>query len=281
MATLVFASCVPSFAQKNNHKLSSLISAEAYLNKLIIDKGINEAYVKVSDENAVGFKPNPVNLKTYYQNTEINYDSLTWEPKFAMLSKSKDFGFTSGPYTYTQSQTQKKTYGYYVSVWKSNEKNNWKLMIEGGVACPQISKNIQEEFNSPLTDHYNKMLGPKKLQMRADIVYSSDELLGKALKISGNQILKEFYSANVRFYFPEYEPIKGIENVLPFINDKQINFASKPIKADGAKSGDLAYSYGTAKITVKNETKDYHYIRLWQKQADDKWYVILDEYIPK
>lgn len=272
---LIMLSCTTCIAQTNDGSIRSLVNAEDYFNSMVTKNGTKKGFLKVLDKNAVVFRPNATNAIKFYRNAKEDSLALTWKPEFAMIAKTGDFGFTTGPYVIKNGD--KKGYGNYVSIWKTDSKNTWKLVLDGGISHPEPSSEMKYEYNSPLDNKYPILIGPKKIQMRQDIVMSTDILLGKALSTSGIKNLYEFYDDKVRFYFPGHLPIIGKNNALKFIQEEKLYMTSKPDFADRAFSGDLAYTYGTAEILDKR----YSYIRIWKIAEEMKWNIILDVYIPQ
>ena len=269
-----------TLAQKNNHTIASLINADKNFLKLIASKGINVGFTKMADAKAVTFKPGPVSLKSYYPNYGNNSNIYSWQTATAILAKSGDFGITTGPYVDSRKETADLLYGNYISVWRSDERNNWKLMLHADIPSPKLDTVAETKIMVPYNEKYSKVLGPKKIKMREDLVFSTDDLLGKTLSLTGNINLKEFYSSNVTLYMAGYQPIQGIEEIFPFLSAQKISIVSKPLNTNRAYSGDLAYTYGEASITQNNQKLPYSYVRIWQIQPDMKWYIIMDAYMP-
>lgn len=262
-----------AYAQKTDRTVQSIIKIEKQFYGKVNEGSINETILEFIDNNCIVFKPNPVLAKDFYSKNEV-LGKLSWKPEYAMISKSGDFGFTTGPYIYND--FEKKNYGHYLSVWKADKNKNWKLVLNGGVIHPQPTVQLPEVFLNPDDYKYPKLIGPQKIQMREDIVFSSDLLLGKSLTKSGNSSLYEFYDNSVRLYFPNHLPQFGKVATLNFINSQKINITSNPIGTERAFSGDLAYTYGEAVINKKK----YYYIRIWQIDATMKWNIIIDAYMP-
>ncbi|MEO5911144.1 MAG: hypothetical protein ABIP95_09670 [Pelobium sp.] len=267
---LMYTNCI---AQTDNGSLRSLVNAEEYFNLLANKDGIKKGYLKVLDKDGIVFRPVPLNGTKFYRNEPENSIELSWKPEYAMIAKTGDFGFTTGPYLIKDGD--KEIYGHYVSVWKADSKNIWKLVLNGEISHPKPSSEIKFEYNSPLDNKYPRLMGPKKIQMREDIVMSTDILLGKALSTSGIKNLYEFYDDKVRVYFPGHLPVIGRNNALKFIKEENLNMTSKPDFADRAFSGDMAYTYGTAEILGKH----YSYVRIWKIAEEMKWNIILDVYM--
>ena len=96
------------------------------------------------------------------------------------------------------------------------------------------------------------------------------------------------YSDDVVAMDAESPTIQGKENMRQwfenFFKDKP-QFSGSTTKVEVARSGDLAYSMGTGKMTIqpkkgKPVETGLKYVSLWKKQADGSWRMIVDTMIP-
>ena len=261
------------FSQKTNGSVQSLVNTEKYFNELAAKKGINSAFIEMAEEKGVVFRPNPVNTIEYYNKQEEAKFQLQWKPEFAMISKSGYFGFTTGPYELKSDD--ESHYGHYLSIWKAETNKKWKLVLDAGISHAQPEQVLDEKFYDPSNYKYPKLIGPAKIKMRKDMVFSTDELFGKALKNTGNKNFNEYYDENVRLYFPNEQPLIGKQNAIAFIDKKNKAITSYPNFSDRAISGDLAYTNGKAEIA----NKKYNYIRVWKIDEEMKWNILIDMYV--
>ncbi|MBC7655240.1 MAG: hypothetical protein H7098_12320 [Oligoflexus sp.] len=262
-----------AIAQKNDGTVSSLIKAEKYFNEYLSKEGLSKSFLKFASDKGVVFRPNPININEYYNQNPSDTKNLSREPEFAMISKAGDLGFTSGLYTLANEESS--SYVHYLSIWKSKNQKKWKLVLDAGIEHKKPLYKPANQFIDPIDYKYSKLIGPKKIKMREDIVFSTDLLFSKSLDKSGNKSLNDFYSSNVRFYFPNQLPIIGKSNAIDFIYQMGKPLICFPNFVDRAFSGDLAYTNGKASIGLNK----YNYIRIWQKDLESKWNIILDMYV--
>ena len=77
---------------------------------------------------------------------------------------------------------------------------------------------------------------------------------------------------------PNGYPIEGIEAIREIMKTRKDSvFVLKwqPMKAFVARSGELAYTYGTYKLTSKDNVAQGTYITIWRKM-DGEWKFVLD-----
>jgi ketosteroid isomerase-like protein len=266
---------VPAFSQRNNGNVNSLITTESYLNDLFNTKGIDNAYKKVTKKNTMFYVPQPVNAKEYYKDNKITNQVLTKTPDYAILSKSASYGITSGVLT-TQKE-QSITYNRYLTIWKSSKDGKWGIELNAISPQPQPQPNIEVKqlFINPENRDYPRIYGPPYLQLREQVIFNTDSLLGHALKKAGNSAFKNYYADDVQLFLPNQTPVIGKVNVLNKIAENNLLYTNKPAKVKRASSGDIAYTTGTATIGLES----YDYIRVWQKDGEMKWNIIIDMYV--
>ena len=255
--------------------LKAVIDAEGAFNKLVAKKGIKDAFLAVTDDEAIVFRPQAVNAKAFYTSIEKQPGLLTWEPKFARISANGDLAFTAGPYTYQNNKTDTdKVFGHYVSIWRADSEKKLKILFDLGVQHPESETEEATDFKEP---DASKVAPPSTDPFsNKKLILTTDKVFNSTLNLSTLASYKEFLSPQGHYYFPGYEPIVGQDSVLRFIKSEGISINAVTTSAGRAASNDLAYTYGTAKITKGNLTADYNYVRIWELEPGDKWNILLE-----
>ena len=64
---------------------------------------------------------------------------LIWEPTFAAIARSADFGYTTGPAKWKANKKEEKFLGYgqFVSIWKKQKDGSWKVALDCGIENPE------------------------------------------------------------------------------------------------------------------------------------------------
>lgn len=278
--TLLVSITLDSFGQATNGKVSSLVAAENYFAAKSKENGVREGFLRVSDEETVVFRPNAVKAEEFYDKKQLDPGELIWEPSFARISRSGDWGFTTGPYIYTAFSDSSKSYGQYLSIWRANRKGIWKLALDIGTPHPKPIQETRLDFTDPKHSRFFRQLSPVRLKQREEMILASDRLLANAHTKSTTLGYNTFLAEEARLIFPGVEPIIGKENINKFIYDQGINIFSEPAFANRSIGSDLAYSYGTAQITTSTKTAKYNYVRIWESQEGFKWNVIVELFSP-
>jgi ketosteroid isomerase-like protein len=274
-ASLVFSLISVEVNAQLPEKIGSLISVDKNASVLSTQQSPHTALLSIIDKESVFYVPSPVNAYNYLNNRPNISDVMTWEPNFALLSKSLEFGVTSGKIQFQKVGAVQRN-GQYLTIWKKNKKGEWKVDLRAEVE--NYGKNRPKELTyvEPDNSWYLKHRSKVRLQQREDIIMSTDELFSTVLKADNQAAYKEFMSDDVRFYYPWQEEIEGKTNVLNFLKKQRIEIVTEPLKVGRAYSGELAYSSGTATVYDKSKTIKFNYIRIWELKEDYQWRVVLE-----
>jgi ketosteroid isomerase-like protein len=256
-------------------QVDKVVKTEESFDKLVARKGIKDAFLAVADPEGIVFKPQAVRIVDFYTNIDKQPGYLTWTPKFARISANGDLAFTAGPYTYQNSKGDSdKVYGDYVSVWRTDEGGNLKLLIESAIQHPEAEQEAPTDIAEPDS---SKLSAPSKDPFNGkSVILATDKLLNHSLTISALASYKEFLSPEGHFYFPGFEAIVGQDKVMKFIANEAISITAETVNAGRSNSNDLAYSYGTARIKKGEVVSNYNYVRIWEIDKDHKWDVLLE-----
>lgn len=278
--TLLVSITLNSFGQASDGRVSSLVSAENYFAAKAKENGIRVGFLKVSDNETLVFRPKRVKAKDFYSKKQINPGELIWEPTYARISRSGDWGFSTGPYIYTAFSDSLKSYGQYLSIWRADRRGIWKLALNIGTPHPKTVNESRMDFKDPKDFKFFRQISPVRLQQREEMILATDRLLANALTKSTALGYNTFLGEEARLIFPGVEPIIGKENINKFIYEQGINIFSEPEVANRSIGSDLAYSYGSAQITSNNKTGKFNYVRIWESQEGFKWNVIVELFSP-
>jgi len=257
-----------AYAQKSDGTTKSLVKAEKEFAESLAKNGSKTAYTTFAANDALVFRPNPVNAKTFYGSQPESTD-VVWSPAYAKVSRSGDFGYTTGPFAIGA-----KEYGQYFSIWKAVN-GKWELALDLGVSHNKPLKQVTTQFVEPKDFYKPKFLNDKQRQTGAEIIGTTEETLNTLLKTHGVSAFAGFVNPDVRVLFPGYEPILGKDKAVAFFNSMFAKVSLKRTKVVKADGGDLSYSYGVATIDYKADLREsFNYVFVYERQADAMWNLV-------
>lgn len=263
-------------AQTANADVSKVLEAEKNFAKLVEAKGIKGGFLDVTDPEGIVFKPTVVKIVDFYKSIENQAGTLTWTPQFARISQNGDLAVTAGPYVYQNGKSDTdKVFGEYVSVWRTDLDNKFKLLIDLGIQHPEPETVEKSDFKNPSDSSKIDAAGKDPFSGKK-IILATDNAFNYSLSESTIAAYNEFLSPNSRYYFPGFDPITGPQSIMKFINNEGITMTAENTSAGRSSSNDLAYSYGTARIKKGYLVHNYNYVRIWEMDKEHKWNILLE-----
>ena len=271
---IAFLIATGAYAQKSDGTTKSLVKAEAEFAETLGKDGAKTAYTTFAANDGLVFRPNPVNAKTFYGSQPESKD-VVWSPAYAKVSRSGDFGYTTGPFSIAD-----KEYGQYLTIWKAVN-GKWEVALDLGVSHNKPLKPVTNEYVEPKDFYKPKFLNDKQRQTGAEIIGTTEETLNTLLKTHGVSAFAGFVNPDVRVLFPGYEPILGKDKAVAFFNSMFAKVSLKRTKVIKADGGDLAYTYGVAAIDYKADLREsFNYVFIYERQADHNWNIIVQAFAP-
>jgi hypothetical protein len=264
-----------TLAQRPAADVNKVVDAEKTFDKLVEKKGIKGGFLAVADPDGIIFKPNVVKITDFYNNIDKQAGTLTWQPNFARIAANGDIAFTAGPYVYQNGDNDTdKVFGDYVSIWKADDQGTLKLLIDLGIQHPEPETQPVSDFKNPDSA---TMVKPSKDPFAGKrIILATDNAFNHSLDESTLAAYKEFLSPEGRYYFPGFEAMVGQDKIMQFIDNEAINITAQTTNGGRSTSNDLAYTYGKARIKKGTIVSDYNYVRIWEQDANHKWYILLE-----
>lgn len=138
LATIVFISASVSAQQFKNENLNSLVEAEHSFSIMAKEENTRDAFISFLADSAITFGPQPRVGKKYLEMQQPNEGWLYWYPVYTDIAASGDWGFNTGPWEFRQNKNDEKAvaFGQFVSVWKKQNNDKWKVMIDIGISHP-------------------------------------------------------------------------------------------------------------------------------------------------
>ena len=276
----LLAASVASKDKKSSSVVNEVADAERAFAKTSVEKGVRDSFIEFFAEDGINFTPHPTKTKENLSKRPATRSpfTLNWQPIYADASQAGDLGFTTGPYTLTDTRPnpQATVYGYYFSFWRKQADGSWKVVIDFGIQTPE-----------PKSQTYTFNPAPKTTFKKANVNSEAErEALLKAdrefIHLASNEGANKAYNATLTDYARIHRngrmPVVGKAAIQAFLAEKTMTIAGEPVFADVAASADLGYTYGKFEWKEKGAeqvTKGY-YVRAWKRDAKGAWKIIVD-----
>lgn len=276
IALVVFAGC--RRAPDPHAALQSLVEAERAFAHLSVTGGMRTAFLHNLASDAIIFRPHPVNGQQWFeQRGAAGPTRLAWQPAFADVAASGDFGYTTGPWWFTPDTTAgpAASFGHYVSVWKRYGDSPWRVAIDTGISheqpeAPQTVGHPALAAAAPAAGERPPLPSLVEADRNFARLACSDGLAA-ALALHAHD--------DLRFYRPNQFPHVGKVAAEALVRSEAPLAVCEPIAGDVAGTGDLGFTYG--KIERRGELEPAagavsYYLRIWKRDGTGAWLLVLD-----
>jgi len=273
---------LPVFAQKpdSTSALNSMLNAELSFAKSSVTHGRKAAFVENFAEESVVFTNEWItNGKQYSSERKETPAVLKWEPEFMDISRSRDFGISTGPWEMQDyhPNTQPISTGYFLTVWKKQPDGVWKVILDAGSETPppvanQHKISFPAGADKPVVNTLS--INPSK---------ASDELLEREKQIlsiwTNNPVAStyaSFLAADARVQIGGELPKIKRDSINIWLSKLDKNLIWRTKGCSAASSADLAFTYGNFEIHGVSGSSYGHYVRIWKKQPNGKWLITIE-----
>jgi ketosteroid isomerase-like protein len=268
-----------SLKRSMNLNLASLIEAERSFARLANDSNTHTAFLAFLADKSLMFRNGEIkDGKELYGSVKDDQGLLTWEPCFADVAASGDFGYDTGPSQFRKTRTDEKPvyYGDFVSVWEKASNNQWKVLLDLGTGHDEPkTKPALTVSTIPLTNDQRENKTDFKLEL-TDKEKNFIAFFGQA----GVDAYSPVISKEARFFRAGSMPLitnTAIREMLDQqIKNKKITY--QLVDGQVAQSGDLGFVYGTATVEFLDTKKveKTNYVRIWKKENGRNWNIVVD-----
>lgn len=270
-------------AQKANlaPDIQSLVDTERAFAHTATEKSVRDSFLAFIADDGVLFRPTAVNGKQFLEKQQSRPGLLSWDPSYAEISRAGDLGITSGPWEFRPKTPQDEpvAYGTFMTVWKKQADGSWRFMIDYGVGHP---KPTTPPAPWKLPANFKESRSEAKADVeaaKAALIAIEQKFSNAAQKTGMAKAYINFAGNDVRWLREGLQPVIGFREATAAeaLRTGTSPVSWKPVKAEVAASGELGYTYGTFEMKpATGEAKQGNYVRIWQKQSDGRWLIVLD-----
>jgi hypothetical protein len=260
--------------------LKELLATERAFAKLAAEKGTNAAFRAYIAEDAILFRPDPINGKVYLDGNPDSPGQLTWRPIRAFMASSGRIGWTSGPWEYRTSATDPSpaATGTFFTVWERQEDGAFRFLVDGGVSHPPVP--------GPAVERLHDLPAGLKPESFLEAVLLSEGRFGGLWNPNKNgffaRALEDSSGPELMVLREGTPPLEGqaaiqrLWNELPMERDAGTTQYGK-----GSLGSDLSFSYVDYAKDRPDGTEEHgHRVRIWRREPAGKNLLVLDAELP-
>lgn len=182
--------------------------------------------------------------------------NLLWWPEFAGISRSGDFGFTTGVVSFDDAHTPR---GHYFTVWRRQADGAWKWIYDGGVGPISNAASLTPPGG--------------------DVAMAPVAAVGEASAEAAVATVSALERAGTLTFAADARSVltRGAFTVgAPSMNlPPEVRY--EPARVEASAGGDLVMVLGVRSWNARAPVSE-HYARIWQRRAAG-WLIIYDQVI--
>ena len=262
----------------NEIALASLTDAEIAFARMAGERGIREAFLANFADDGIAFEPAPTRLRAAWSARPVPSDPLEqrldWKPVQTGVSRSLDFGYTTGPYTLTnRSRPGAVRRGVFFSVWRKNASGQWKVLLDAGISTPDAI-DFAAMGEPPRPNFHGK--GQMTAERRKLLAIEHETSRG----LTPNEYGK-LLAVDARLHRNALVPVGSRAQVAAAVARRAARITWQPDDAFVAPSADMAVTYGRYRETDRaGATHDGYYTHLWIRERAGEWRIAYDIALP-
>jgi ketosteroid isomerase-like protein len=258
LTLLAVAAAPASFAV--DPELATVVEAEYAFAHSAKPLGVRGAFLKWLASDSILCDPAPVNGVASTTAGEPNADTLEWYPTHSHTAGSDDLGYTTGPWTYRAAEGKGEAHGTFLSVWRRQPDNTWRVVLDCGVshAKPAVAPTpLKSSPPSKATDatHWQEPIGTAEARFTA------------AATADSKAALKAFGAPDVRVMARGVPVAVGIEAGQALLGEQKLGSTWGHAFAAQSADGTLGYTWGyIGDAQSKKPTSAY--VNVWQRASE-------------
>jgi len=211
--------------------------------------------------------------QVWEKRTESGLD-LIWEPTFAAIARSADFGYTTGPAKWRPNKKEEKFsgHGQFVSIWKRQKDGAWKVALDLGIENPEPTSKPESLYLSLPTGSETKIdvAGNRKALQDAQQKFT------ETAKGNSRDAVLDIAADEIRTYRNGSFPAIGKNATRALLDQSAGKISFEQMGGDISNSADLAYRYGKYSANRDGKTEAGHFFQIWQTDSAGSWKLVLD-----
>lgn len=269
--------------------LASLVDAERRFARRSVEAGMRQAFLDHFAEEGLSFQPEPVRTReTLLRQAALapgaDTATLRWSPTWGVISRSGDFGFTSGPYVWepANSDPDRVRHGWFTSVWRRQNDGLWKVEMDVGVPTLNAVASLEDPF-VPGKASITRMKDDDRRVASAQmgLLQLDRRLLTIRDEANRRRTWLKVLDEDIRLYRPQSMPLIGRRAASDWLRstEQPSVLVGTPIDGKVSADADLGYTfgrYGWAARAAGEAALEGYYVRLWRRARGNAWRLLLE-----
>jgi ketosteroid isomerase-like protein len=271
LSLTIFTFLLAQAQEFSNKNLQSLVDAERAFARMAKEKNTRDAFLANLIDESISFSPGITKAKPFWEKSQASTDWLYWQPVYADIAASGDFGYTTGPWSYSKRKNETPTaFGEYITVWRKQADGKWKILIDAGINHDTYTVDGHTVTTSNIPPR-----ATPAIQNSKDELNTTEKSFIKEAPIDILKAYTHHTSSEIKFFRHNKFPSSSVEEVCKTSDVLSFTLVGTVVSS----SGDMGFTYGTVNIVKQDagqqKTCNANYLRVWKKE-NGVWKIVAD-----
>jgi ketosteroid isomerase-like protein len=205
---------------------------------------------------------------------------LVWEPLFGDIARSGDLGYLTGPSSFTGREGKKHT-GVYFSIWRRGADGLWLVVVDAGVDMPSPAAEFAAgTFRAAPAAAWKGPAARDSLAALESLKQAEREFTAAA-EADAKAAYRSWLAPDSRLHREGRHPLLGRDAIVAAIGSEPPARDHQPVRAAISSGEDLGWTFDTCKIAAADSTKRGGSTRVWRRDEQGRWRIVLDVLVPE
>ena len=261
--------------------LATLVETERAFAKATAQVGMRDGFLQFFADDALTLQPDLGSAKAQLRQRPAPPSPppmvLVWEPRYGDIARAGDLGYLTGPFSVVdRASGEVKQYGCYFSIWERQADGAYRVKIDQGIKTPAPVTFPSDGFTpAPDAAVSHAPTGATRDTAKTDLLQADRAFAAAA----GDDVVRAYsvwLTGTARVYRDGLQPLTTPDAIAKHLASVPAPTTWEPIASEVSASADLGYSYGR----YSGGEQRGHYVRMWKRQADGAWKIVLDVSAP-
>ena len=264
---------VVALAETPAEAARTMVEAEKKFYQTGQEQGTRAAFLAFLAEDGIVFRPGPVNGKEVWGKRDETGLDLVWEPTFAVIARSADFGYDTGPAKWRANKKEEKFtgHGQFISIWKKQQDGSWKVALDCGIENPEPTGK-PETLRTVVPTDSKTATDLNAAQVNR---WDAQQKFAEVAKKDSAMATMAIAAPDIRIYRDGHFPAIG-KAASKLLDATAGRVTFEMLGSDISRSADLSYTYGRYSKLRPKGTEQGHYFQIWQTDDAGAWKLVLD-----
>lgn len=281
-ARLALAAVLGLTAQVQEHaparaEMTRLVETERAFVKRAQQTNWRDAFLEYFADGITGLDGEDVKARLRARPAPPKELEFWWEPRYGDIAASGELGWLTGPVRTVLPQVGggQPEFANYASIWRRQPDGRYLVIEDVGINTPDMPSFAPGFTRAPVASRYE---GPERRDAAQLSLAGADRELIERLQQSQAEAYAAAAAPFARLHRPRTMPIVGRDAVVAWARTQPVWMSGTTGLAVAAESGDLGYTRGAYTLAEAAGAKPQsgYYLRIWTRDRDGEWRIVLD-----